>query len=140
MAVTAPPKQHQVRDNDVERAKVPPHSLEAERSLLGSMLLDNSSTDDIITIVIADDFYLPQHRVIFTAISELYNKDKPCDILTLTDYLTNMKKLEDAGGETYIYEIANATPSVANIKAYAQIVKERSVLRKILTKLQYALK
>lgn len=133
MAVSAPPMQRQSRDPDVERAKVPPHSLEAERSLLGSMLLDNTSTDDIITMVISDDFYLPQHRVIFTAIAELYNKDKPCDILTLTDYLTTMKRLESAGGESYIYEIANATPSVANIKAYAQIVKERSVIRKILS-------
>ena len=70
MAVTAPPNQRQVRDNEVERAKVPPHSLEAERSLLGSMLLDNSSTDDIITIVIADDFYLPQqYRSYITKIS-----------------------------------------------------------------------
>jgi replicative DNA helicase len=60
----------------------------------------------------------------------LYNKDKPCDILTLTDYLSNLKILETAGGESYIYEIANATPSVANIKAYAQIVKERSVYKK----------
>jgi replicative DNA helicase len=71
MAVSAPPMQRQSRDPDVERAKVPPHSLEAERSLLGSMLLDNTSTDDIITMVISDDFYLPQHRVIFTAIAEL---------------------------------------------------------------------
>ncbi|MEE3002972.1 MAG: replicative DNA helicase [Pseudomonadota bacterium] len=121
------------KDNDLERVKVPPHSLEAERSVLGSMLLENRSIDDIMSIVIADDFYLPAHRVIFSAILEIYNKNKPSDILTLTDHLKTAKKLEDAAGESYIYEIASSTPSAANIKAYAEIVKERSVLRQILT-------
>jgi len=121
------------RDSVVDQVKVPPHSLEAERSILGALLLDNRMFDEVASIVIEDDFYLPTHREIFQAIAELYNKDKPCDILTLTDYLKGLSRLEAAGGETYLYEVVNATPSTSNVKAYAQIVKERSILRKVLT-------
>ncbi|MBT4884553.1 MAG: replicative DNA helicase [Legionellales bacterium] len=132
-ATAAPVFDRNVRDRETAGVKVPPHSLEAERSLLGSLLLDNRSFDDVAVIVIEDDFYLPSHREIYKGIAELYNKDKPCDILTLTDHLTSLTRLEAAGGETYIYEIVNSTPSAANIKAYALIVKERSILRKILS-------
>lgn len=118
--------------NELVKAKIPPHSLEAERSLLGALLLDNKSFDDIVSIVIEDDFYLPAHRNIFAAIFTLLSKNSPCDILTLTDHLTAISLLQDSGGESYIYEIANNTPSASNIKAYANIVKERSVLRSIL--------
>lgn len=120
------------RDSAVDKVKVPPHSLEAERSILGALLLDNRMFDEVVSIVIEDDFYLPTHREIFQAIAALYNRDKPCDILTLTDHLKGLSRLEAAGGETYIYEVVNATPSTSNVKAYAQIVKERAILRKVL--------
>ena len=130
-STSAPVFDKNVRDREVASVKVPPHSLEAERSLLGSLLLDNNSFDDVAVIVIEDDFYLPSHREIYKAISELYNKDKPCDILTITDHLTSLTRLEAAGGETYIYEIVKSHQIDSFVKSsYARHanLEERGVL------------
>ena len=133
MTVREAPTHQRTFDSAVQKAKVPPHSLDAERSLLGSILLDNKSYDDVVNMVISDDFYLPANRLIFQSITTLIAKNSPCDILTVSEHLNTLKQLQEVGGESYIFEIANATPSAANVKAYAQIVKDRSILRKILS-------
>ena len=113
--------------------KTPPHSIEAEQSVLGGLLLDNQAWDKVVDILIADDFYNPGHKLIFTAISELSNEIKPFDPLTLAEILENRGELEGTGGLVYLAELAGNVPSVANIAAYAEIINERSVYRKLIT-------
>ena len=120
-------------DSEVDNLKVPPHSIDAEKRILGSLLLVNKSFDEIAGILIEDDFYHPQHRILYRVINEKIAKDSPIDMLTLTEQLAALALLDDAGGESYIYDIVGNTPSSSNIKAYAEIVKDRAILRKILT-------
>lgn len=119
-------------DREVHALKTPPHSLEAEQSLLGGVLLDNEAWDNIAHTLTQADFYRYEHRVIFRALSELSEKNAPFDIVTLIAALKAHEKLDDAGGELYLYELANNTASVANIQAYAEIVRQRSVLRQLI--------
>ena len=120
-------------DSEVDNLKVPPHSIDAEKRILGSLLLVNKSFDEIAGMLIEDDFYHPQHRILYRVINEKIAKDSPIDMLTLTEQLAALALLDDAGGESYIYDIVGNTPSSSNIKAYAEIVKDRAILRKILT-------
>jgi replicative DNA helicase len=120
-------------DGEVDNLKVPPHSIEAEKRILGSLLLVNKSFDEIAGMLIEEDFYHPQHRILYRVINNKIGKDAPIDMLTLTEQLTDLALLDEAGGESYIYDIVANTPSSGNIKAYAEIVKDRSILRKILT-------
>ncbi len=113
--------------------KVPPHSIEAEQSLLGGLLLDNTAWDRINGRVYANDFYRRDHRLIFQAVNELVNKNKPIDVLTVADWLKGKNELDDAGGEVYLFELAKNTPTAANITAYADIVHERAVLRQLIS-------
>ena len=114
-------------------AKVPPHSVEAEQSVLGGLLLDNDAWDQIIERVHAKDFYRKNHALIFQAIRTLTERNQPVDAITLIEQLKEMGKLDVAGGEVYIFELANNTPSAANITAYADIVRDRSILRQLIT-------
>ncbi len=120
-------------DSEVDNLKIPPHSIDAEKRILGSLLLVNKSFDEIAGMLIEDDFYHPQHRILYRVINEKIAKDSPIDMLTLTEQLAALALLDDAGGESYIYDIVGNTPSSSNIKAYAEIVKDRAILRKILT-------
>jgi replicative DNA helicase len=113
--------------------KVPPHSTEAEQSVLGGMLLDNQAWDKVADKVAEDDFYRYDHRVIFRAISDLAGRDQPFDVLTLSEALKSRDEINDAGGEIYLFELAKNTPSAANIASYASIVRERSVLRQMIS-------
>lgn len=115
-----------------EPPKTPPYSQAAEQSVLGGLMLDNESWDQITSIVQANDFYCPEHRLIFQAFEQLTRADKPLDALTLKEWLITNQKINEAGGEVYLFELANNTPTVANIVAYADIVRERSVLRQLL--------
>ncbi len=115
-----------------ETLKRPPHSIEAEQSILGGLLLDNQSWDKVSTQLCEKDFYRSEHRVIFRAIEDLSRKEQPFDVVTLLDILKTKDVLDDAGGETYLFEIANNTPSVANIGAYGNIVREKSVQRQLI--------
>jgi len=117
----------------IDQVKVPPHSIEAEQAVLGGLMLDNKAWDRIIEHVSEVDFYRSDHRLIFQIISDLAKKNKPFDMLTLSDALKAVNALETAGGETFLYQLANNTPSAANILAYAEIVRERSVLRQLLS-------
>lgn len=112
--------------------KVPPHSLEAEQSVLGGLLIDNAAWDQIADQINADDFYRADHRVIFEAIGNLVHRGSPYDIITLSDWLERNNLLEAAGGGSYLAILARDTPSAANISAYARIVREHSVLRQLI--------
>ena len=113
--------------------KRPPHSIEAEQSIVGGLLLSNQAWDAVSTKLCEADFYRSEHRILFRAIQSLANKDQPFDVVTLLDTLKSTNDLDDAGGEAYLFELANNTPSVANISAYADIVREKSVHRQLIS-------
>ncbi len=113
--------------------RVPPHSLQAEQSLLGGLMLDNQTWDTVADKVNEGDFYRREHRLIFGAIRDLAARDQPFDVVTLAEWLERTGQLDDAGGLPYLGVIATGTPSAANVKAYAKIVRERSVLRQLIS-------
>ncbi|WP_110656369.1 replicative DNA helicase [Salinicola halimionae] len=121
-------------DNDRETAqlKMPPHSLEAEQSVLGGLMLDNSSWDTVSERLVADDFYRHEHRLTFNAMAELAESSHPLDVVTLSEALERRDQLESVGGLAYLAELARNTPSASNIRAYADIVRERATLRKLI--------
>lgn len=119
-------------DAETSRLKIPPHSIEAEQSVLGGLMLDNTAWDQIADIVDEDDLYRRDHRLIFRAIRELASHSHPYDVITLSEWLKNINELENAGGLAYLGTLAKNTPSAANIKAYAGIVRERSILRQLI--------
>ena len=119
-------------DAQVEALKIPPHSIEAEQSTLGGLLLDNHAWDKIGDLLQDDDFYRADHRLIWKHISKLIEKGKPADVITVFESLDADKRAEDAGGLAYLNALAQNTPSAANIRGYAQIVRDRSVLRRLL--------
>lgn len=116
----------------VDPLKRPPHSAEAEQSIIGGLMLDNQVWDKVSTKLCEADFYRTEHRILFRAISALAKKDQPFDVVTLLDALKSHNELDDAGGEAYLFELANNTPSVANVTAYADIVREKSVQRQLI--------
>ncbi|HEY0338562.1 MAG TPA: replicative DNA helicase [Burkholderiales bacterium] len=122
-----------VRDAQVEAARVPPQSIEAEQSVLGGLLLDNAAWDRIADIVSEPDFYRTDHRAIFRHIAQLIEDNKPADALTVAENLDRSGKLNDVGGQAYIGSLALNTPSAANIRRYAEIVRERSIMRTLAT-------
>jgi replicative DNA helicase len=125
-------KNRQHHDKQVEALRVPPHSLEAEQSVIGGLLLDNQMWDRVSELVVAQDFYSRSHRVIFEGIAELIEKGNPVDLVTLSEFLEKQHKLDDAGGFVYLAELIKNTPSAANIAAYAEIVRERAVTREMI--------
>ena len=116
-----------------ERLRIPPHSNQAEQSLLGGLMLDNQTWDSVADKVGEGDFYRREHRLIFGAIRDLAAREQPFDVVTLAEMLERTGQLEDAGGLPYLGVIATGTPSAANVKAYAKIVRERSVLRQLIS-------
>jgi len=120
-------------DSSVEHLKVPPHSIEAEQSVLGGLLLENMAWDKVADVITEHDFYRHDHRLIFRSIAELAETDKPRDVITLSEWLKDRDELDNAGGLAYLGTLAKDTPSAANIKAYADIVREKSVLRQLIS-------
>jgi replicative DNA helicase len=118
-----------VRDAQIEAARVPPQSIEAEQSVLGGLLLDNGAWDKIADIVSEADFYRTDHRAIFRHIAQLIEDNKPADALTVAENLDRSGKLNDVGGQAYLGSLALNTPSAANIRRYAEIVRERAIMR-----------
>jgi len=114
-------------------AKIPPHSQEAEQSVLGALMLDNRAWDNVADRLSDVDFYRNEHRLIFQSMQALAQRNQPFDVLTVAETLKEKQQLEPAGGEAYLYELAQNTPSAANIVAYADIVRERAVLRALIT-------
>ncbi len=115
----------------MENLKVPPHSIEAEQSVLGGLMLDNDAWLKIADRIGEKDFYRRDHQLIFKAIKDLLEENQPCDVITLSEWMEAQAKLDLVGGLAYLGMLANNTPSAANIKAYADIVRERSVLRQL---------
>ncbi len=121
-----------MKDIDVSLHKVPPQNLEAEVSVIGGIMLDNHSLNTVLEILDTDDFYSEAHRKIFASIVELYDKNEPCDLITLSNILKNKAQLDQAGGMSYLSSLADSVPSAANISHYAKIIKEKSILRKLI--------
>ena len=119
--------------DQIQQLKVAPHSIEAEQSVLGGLMLDNEAWDKVADVVSEIDFYRREHRLLFKQIAKLAARGTPFDVVTLCDALESDGELEAAGGLAHVGELAKNTPSAANIKAYADIVRERSVMRQLLS-------
>ena len=117
---------------DTDRINLPPSSVQAEQALLGGLMLDNSSWDRVADRVVEDDFYRPDHRLIFRAIQSLSQQNEPCDAVTISDYLTARAELDDAGGMAYLVSLVKDTPSAANVADYAAIIRDRALLRELI--------
>lgn len=120
-----------VSDPATASLKVPPHSSEAEQSVIGGLMLDNTTWDQVADQVSSSDFYRREHKLIFAAIESLAESSSPFDVVTLSEWLASNDTLEEVGGIGHLGELAKNTPSVANVVAYARIVRERAVLREL---------
>jgi replicative DNA helicase len=118
---------------DIENTKLPPHSVDSEQSVLGGLLLHNQAWDRVVDILNTNDFYQASHRIIYDAILTLLEHDKPADILTVKEQVIKTHSEESIGGFVYLAQIADNTPSVSNIEAYAKHVRELSVYRQLIT-------
>ena len=120
-------------DRQVAQLRIPPHSIEAESSVLGGLLLDNAAWDRVGDLLTDQDFYRYEHRMIYAAIGVLINGSKPADVITVFEQLQSQGKAEEVGGLGYLNSLAQYVPSAGNIRRYAEIVRERSILRKLVT-------
>jgi replicative DNA helicase len=120
------------RDDEVARLRVPPHSIEAEQSVLGGLLLDNSAWDRAGDLLTDSDFYRYEHKAIYRAIGDLVAATKPADVITVYEQLQGVGKAEECGGVAYLNALAQSVPSAANLRRYAEIVRDRAVLRKLI--------
>lgn len=119
-------------DPQINRLRVPPHSIEAESSVLGGLLLDNQVWDRVADLLAESDFYRFEHKLIFGVIQQLINGSKPADVITVYEQLQQQGKAEEVGGVSYLNALAQYVPSAGNIRRYAEIVRERAVLRKLI--------
>ncbi|MBY7733128.1 MULTISPECIES: replicative DNA helicase [Vibrio] len=119
-------------NDQVDAIKVPPHSLEAEQSVIGGLLLDNERWDTVSEKVVSKDFYSRPHRLIFEAVKDILEESSPLDLITLSEHLELREQLEEVGGFAYLADLAKNTPSAANINAYADIVAQRALVRSLI--------
>ena len=120
-------------DPQVAQLRVPPHSIEAESSVLGGLLLDNGAWDRVGDLLVDGDFYRHEHQLVYAAIGALINASKPADVITVFEHLQNQGHAEAVGGLGYLNSLAQYVPSASNIRRYAEIVRERSILRKLVS-------
>ena len=113
--------------------KTPPHSIEAEQSILGGLMLDNSKWDSVGDQVLEEDFYRQDHRLVYRVVSRLATEGRPIDVVTVAEELERINEIENAGGMAYLGELVERTPSATNVRAYAKIVHERAVLRRLIS-------
>jgi replicative DNA helicase len=118
-------------DAQIESLRLPPHSVEAEQAVLGGLLLSNSAWDRIGDVITESDFYRHDHRLLWRAITKLVEDNKPADVLTVAEALKVTGEIQDVGGLAYLHQLASGTPSAANIRRYAEIVRERAIMRKL---------
>lgn len=116
---------------ETARLRVPPHNREAEQSLLGGLLIDNFAWDRVGDVLVEADFYRHEHRLIFVAIAVLMNACKPADVVTVAECLEGQGKLKEVGGLSYLNELAQSVPSASNARRYAELVREKSILRRL---------
>jgi replicative DNA helicase len=132
-AVLTPLDDEFSRDHQVAQLRIPPHSIEAESSVLGGLLLDNGAWDRVGDLLVDSDFYRYEHRLIYAAVGGLINATKPADVITVYGQLQGLGKAEEIGGLAYLNSLAQYVPSASNIRRYAEIVRERSILRKLVS-------
>lgn len=120
------------RDPELSQLRLPPQSLEAEQAVIGGLLLDNTAFDRLADLLRPDDFYRGDHRQIYTAITSLIDKAHPADVVTVHEALSTIGKAEEIGGLIYLNRLAQDTPSAANIRRYAEIVRDRAILRRLI--------
>ena len=120
-------------DEQLDSLKLPPHSIEAEQSVIGGLLLENEALDKIADILRAEDFYQHDHKTIFQHIGKLIERNRPADIVTVAESLESTAELSQIGGIAYLGALAQNTPTAANIRRYAEIVRERAIMRKLVT-------
>ena len=118
-------------DESINRLRLPPHSIEAEQSLLGGLLIDNEALDKVADVVSVSDFYRQDHQIIYQHIHQLIERSQPADIVTVGESLESNAELNTVGGLEYLGLLAENTPTAANIRGYAQIVRERSIMRNL---------
>jgi replicative DNA helicase len=132
MSAVFSPRDNAPRDDEVARLRMPPHSIEAEQSVLGGLLLDNSAWDRAGDLLTDSDFYRYEHKAIYAAIGALVNASRPADVITVYEQLQSLGKAEECGGIAYLNALAQSVPSAANLRRYAEIVRERAILRKLI--------
>ncbi len=120
-----------IEEQSIASFKTPPHSIETEQSVLGGLMLDNHSWDKVADLINEEDFYRHDHRLIYKHINKLIENNKPADVVTVAESLENSAELQNVGGLAYIGAIVQSTPSAANIRRYAEIIRERSVMRQL---------
>ncbi len=118
-------------DAQIESLRLPPHSVEAEQAVLGGLLLSNSAWDRVGDVIAESDFYRADHRVLWRTITRLVEENKPADVLTVAEALKQNGEIQDVGGIAYLHQLSSGTPSAANIRRYAEIVRERAIMRKL---------
>ncbi len=121
-----------MNEADLSSRKVPPQNIEAEQSVLGGILIENTSINKVMEILTPDDFYRDAHRKIFNALLNLSDRDEPADLITLTNELRNINQLDSIGGASYLASLIEAVPTAANIEYYAKIIREKAILRKLI--------
>lgn len=120
-------------DPEISKLRVPPHSIEAESSVLGALMLDNQAWDRVAGILLDTDFYRHEHKLIYAAIGALVNSSRPADIVTVFEHMQNQGKAAEIGGLVYLNSLAQYVPSAKNIRRYAEIVRDRSLLRGLIS-------
>jgi replicative DNA helicase len=133
MSAVFSPEEPLLPDPEVAQLRIPPHSLEAEASVIGGLLLDNSAWDRVGDLLNEQDFYRYEHRQVFASVSALINTSRPADVITVYEHLQSLGKAEEVGGLAYLNSLAQYVPSATNIRRYAEIVRERSILRKLVS-------
>ncbi len=121
-----------MKDIDASLHKLPPQNLEAEQSVLGGILLDNPALNTVLEALDPSDFYSDAHRKIFSAIIDLSNRSEPCDLITLSNILKDQKRIDQVGGTAYLASLVDNVASAANISYYVKIIKEKSILRRLI--------
>jgi replicative DNA helicase len=121
------------QDRQIAQLRIPPHSIEGESSVLGGLLLDNDAWDRVGDVLVDSDFYRYEHKLIYAAIGSLVNASRPADVITVFEHLQSQGKAEEVGGLAYLNSLAQYVPSASNIRRYAEIVRDRSILRKLVS-------
>jgi replicative DNA helicase len=133
MSAVITPFEDYGQDRQIAQLRIPPHSIEGESSVLGGLLLDNNAWDRVGDVLVESDFYRYEHKLIYGAIGTLVNGSKPADVITVFEHLQSQGKAEEIGGLAYLNSLAQYVPSASNIRRYAEIVRDRSILRKLVS-------